>query len=376
MEVLTFPPTDSQRLHSFLTFGPALYQGDSDYTLPFATDLRRAFDPACNPFFAHGTAQCFLAVHGDRVLGRVAAFRNLAMDTATERVGCVGFFECIDDPGVADAILAQASAWLVEQGCTKLIGPMNFSIWYGYRFRTGQFDKGTFLGDLHNKQYYPLMFERFGFQPMRIWHSYKANVQANKASLERKIAKGDARRGPAEALGYHFQTLPAREFAQFFKKIYELAADSFSDHCCYYRPSYEEFAFSYGKMMRIIKDDQCIVVRRGDELHGFIILLDDLSPAVRAMRGNDGFFGKLRFLLTPGSGSVITPFGGVSHYAMKQRHPLSSPVISDAFRYILARGYGHIIQPLIYEGNRSASFTADISEVVGTYTLYEKSLRG
>ena len=48
-------------------------------------------------------------------------------------VGYVGFFECIDDPDAAGALLAAAGKLAKKYGRTRLEGPLNASFWIGYR---------------------------------------------------------------------------------------------------------------------------------------------------------------------------------------------------------------------------------------------------
>jgi len=44
-----------------------------------------------------------------------------------EKTGSFGFFEAINDQGVADALLDAAEAWVREQGMLAIRGPLNFS---------------------------------------------------------------------------------------------------------------------------------------------------------------------------------------------------------------------------------------------------------
>ena len=59
-----------------------------------------------NPFFEHAEAEYFLAERDGEVVGRIAAISNrLHNETHGDRVGFFGFFECVDDQAVADALL-------------------------------------------------------------------------------------------------------------------------------------------------------------------------------------------------------------------------------------------------------------------------------
>ena len=62
-----------------------------------------------NPFFEHGEADYFLAERDGEVVGRIAAVANrLHNETHGDRVGFFGFFDTVDDPEVAGALLDAA----------------------------------------------------------------------------------------------------------------------------------------------------------------------------------------------------------------------------------------------------------------------------
>ena len=73
-----------------------------------------------NPFFEHGEAEYFLAERNGEVVGRIAAISNrLHNETHGDRVGFFGFFECIRDQGVADALLRRGRGVVPQQGARR-----------------------------------------------------------------------------------------------------------------------------------------------------------------------------------------------------------------------------------------------------------------
>ncbi len=82
-----------------------------------------------NPFFEHAEAEYFLAERGGEVVGRIAAIANrLHNETHDDQVGFFGFFECVDDKAVADALFAAAAEWLRARGFDTVRGPASFSV--------------------------------------------------------------------------------------------------------------------------------------------------------------------------------------------------------------------------------------------------------
>src|ERR1700733_3858613 len=83
------------------------------------------------PFYAHAEMQCFLARRDGQVCGRAAAIvdRNYN-DFQKEDAGFFGFFESVDDGGVAREVLGAARQWLRARGAKVIRGPVNPSTNY------------------------------------------------------------------------------------------------------------------------------------------------------------------------------------------------------------------------------------------------------
>ena len=71
-----------------------------------------------------------------------------------DRMGFRGFFECVDDQRVADALFAAAAVWLSEQGLTGLRGPVNPSTNYECGLLVEGFDQRPSFMTAWNPPYY------------------------------------------------------------------------------------------------------------------------------------------------------------------------------------------------------------------------------
>ncbi len=117
-----------------------------------------------NPFFEHAEAEYFLAEREGRVVGRIAAISNrLHNETHQDRVGFFGFFECIDDQAVADALLDRAAEWCREKGHDTLRGPASFSVNDECGLLVQGFEYYPAIMTPHNPPYYATLLERAGF---------------------------------------------------------------------------------------------------------------------------------------------------------------------------------------------------------------------
>ncbi len=77
-----------------------------------------------HPFYERNACQAFIAVDGDRPVGRIVAIHNVGhVERYNDDVGFFGFFECIDDESVAQTLVSAACEWLRERGLKTLRGP-------------------------------------------------------------------------------------------------------------------------------------------------------------------------------------------------------------------------------------------------------------
>ena len=96
---------------SFLRLPWRLYRDDPAWVPNLLMLQRDVISEKKNPFFDHGEAQLFLARREGEVVGRISAQvdrnHNAQHD---ERTGFFGFFECIDDGEVVEALLQTAES--------------------------------------------------------------------------------------------------------------------------------------------------------------------------------------------------------------------------------------------------------------------------
>ncbi len=131
--MLTVSPVRTHRdRRAFLRFPWRVYRDFPQWVPPTLSHQRREIDPRRGPFFTDGfgsTAEFFLARRDGEIVGRIAAIRNERHLTRhQDGVGFFGFFESLDDPGVAHALLAEAERWLRERGLTVARGPTSFTL--------------------------------------------------------------------------------------------------------------------------------------------------------------------------------------------------------------------------------------------------------
>ncbi|HXE58325.1 MAG TPA: hypothetical protein VNK43_10015 [Gemmatimonadales bacterium] len=144
-----------------------------------------------NPFFHHAEAEYFLAERGGLVVGRIAAIHNrLHNETHADRVGFFGFFECVDEQAVADALFDAAAAWLRARGLDTMRGPASFSVNDECGLLVDGFETPPTLMMPHNPRYYVGLVERAGFVRAKDLYCYEGREEEFAGEVGRRLERG------------------------------------------------------------------------------------------------------------------------------------------------------------------------------------------
>ncbi len=208
------PVTSGKDKEQFIDFPYRLYAGHPFWIAPLRLEQAKVLDPKKNPFFEHGEIALFLAEDtraGDaagEVVGRVAAILNgMHLEKYADGNGFFGFFECVEDYAVTEALLDAAAAWLRARGMTGMRGPVNPTMNDTAGLLVEGFDREPVILMPYNPPYYVDFLERYGFtRAMTMWAYYVHEAYVNKDKL-RRGAEVVMRRNP----GLRLRTLdPAR----------------------------------------------------------------------------------------------------------------------------------------------------------------------
>jgi GNAT superfamily N-acetyltransferase len=166
VEILPVRTARDRRL--FLTFPWRIYSRDPLWVPPMLPERARSLDPRRGPFFRRGEAELFQARRGGRMAGTICAAVDRASNAATGSAEALfGFFECIEQFEVAQALLERAADWARARGLQSLTGPYNLDREDGYGALIEGRDRPPVLLCGHTPSYYAPFLERFGFSPAR-----------------------------------------------------------------------------------------------------------------------------------------------------------------------------------------------------------------
>ncbi len=187
-----------KRLKQFIRFPHKLYKDDRNYVPSLNLLQEDMLGKKSNPFFQHGDACYFLAVNEENeISGRIAAiFNKVHLDIYNDGSGFFGYFDCINDPHVADQLLEKAASWLRAKGLTKMAGPENLTTNDSVGILTKGFDDPPCFLMPYNFPYYKNLLEQNGCKKILTLFSYKTelltlpeNIFQQSAALKDRLQK-------------------------------------------------------------------------------------------------------------------------------------------------------------------------------------------
>lgn len=351
---------------AFLDLPYRLHAKDPAWVPPFRAAVRAQLSPNA-AFTRHGEWVHVLATSGGKPVARCTAMINSHyVDELPDgqKLGFIGYFEAVNDYEATHAVLSEAMAWLRERGVTTVRGPINTSTYFPYRFMTEGFEHAAFFLEPYNPPHYPEHWRRFGFRER---YGY-ASAIVDSADFARQTAPHHAR---AMAAGYHARIFDLKRFDDELRLMYDLSTAIFKGSWMWRPVSFEDFRLLYAGMRGILDPDLCYFLFHGHTPVGFVFGLPDVAPAVRAMRGSQSLFAKLRFL----SKRHQTPAALLKTFGVLPAHRNGSLALSlchlmhDA---AARKGYARTVHALMREDNTSLRMSHRFGgSVFKRYAIFE-----
>jgi GNAT superfamily N-acetyltransferase len=148
----------------FVSFPWRIYRGDPLWVPPLLPERKKVIDPKKGKFFEDGYADLFIAWQGSRPVGTISCGEDQSATRSRDFGECnIGFFECIEDYGVAEALLERASAWTRAHKLVRMIGTYNLDREESRGILIEGRDRPAAVYCGYNPPYYQAFLEQFGF---------------------------------------------------------------------------------------------------------------------------------------------------------------------------------------------------------------------
>ncbi|HEX8950175.1 MAG TPA: hypothetical protein VF790_14500 [Dissulfurispiraceae bacterium] len=269
-----------RELLAFIRFPLSLYSGDEFYVPQLTRDMKVHFS-AKNPFLRHAEVKFFLAKKGDATVGRIASIVDPQhVRLHNERAGFFGFFECVKDTAVSDALLGRVGDELKGRGMEIMRGPMSFSTNEECGFLLEGFGIHPMLMTPYNKPYYNDMMESCGMTKSK---DLIAFIYDFKDSLPEKVLRVAAL---AEKKGIRVRPIDMKRFREdmrIFRDIYNAAWER---NWGFLPLSEEELEYSAGRLKPLVVPEFTLIAEKDGEPVAFMGLIPDFNFVLKRMGGS------------------------------------------------------------------------------------------
>ena len=333
---------DREYLERYFKLILELYKGYNGVEL-YIQNMKRVLSES-NPFFKNNKIWNYIAFDGLEVVGHISSIIDLKL-FENNKIGMIGFFECINDSKVSKLLIKKALERLRSWGCNIVRAPINLSIWHNYRFTIVQNKKHIFYFEPLTKNYYPYFFLDGGFYEIENYYSAERidfntildYAQENYLNLVKK--------------GYKFRTGSTGSFHKDLISIYSLSKEVFKKSKNYVDISFEEFNYIYLDMEKEANLNFLNIISNpfGKDI-GFCFSLENpLNPKIM----------------------ILKTIGVLEEY---QNNGIGAGLLYLQHKKAKDHGYDKFVYALISEDTKIKKLPYPGAKVIRNYKLYEKQI--
>ena len=266
--------TKKQRAE-FIDFPHDLYIGDTNYVPELFVGQDDLLNPAKHPFYKHSSAQLFLAYIDNKIVGRIAAiWNNPHNEFNNVKEGQFGFFDCINNQEVANALFDTAKNWIKEKGGEKIVGPINLSTNETCGLLIEGFDMPPVAMMTYNYPYYQELIDNYGFEKQVDLRAY--NILTKNANM-RSVLLMDRLEERLKRSGIILRQIDLKNFASEAEKIKVVYNKAWDKNLGFVPMSDDEFAWIAKDLKMIVDPKYCLIAEKEGEIVGFAVGIPNIN---------------------------------------------------------------------------------------------------
>ncbi|WP_025209114.1 hypothetical protein [Hippea sp. KM1] len=285
--------TESEDLELFLDF-PAkiIYKGDPFYVQQLLNEEKKLLNEKDNPFYKNAKRKLFIAYKDKKPAGRIAAIVNHRHNkTHNDKVGFFGFFESIDDLGVAKGLFEAAEDYLSKEGLNRIRGPVSPSMNDVSGLLIGGFFAPPVFMMPYNKAYYSDLIEKSGFKKVKDLFAFYLSVSNEPKEKLKRLALY-----AKEKFSIQLRYFSKKNFENDLKVIHRLYCEAWKDNWGFVPPTFEEFYYGTKDFKSMVPEELIIIAQKDGQPCGFSAIIPDFNQALKGMGGRITPFNALKLL--------------------------------------------------------------------------------
>jgi len=260
-----------------------IYDGDPHWVPPLIMDRKKLLDRNKNPFYKHAQMEMFLAEKDGEIVGRIAAIKNdLHNEFHKDKVGFFGFFECINDQAVANALFDKAKEWLKSKGFDAMRGPANPSSNDEYGMLIEGFDDEPRMLMTYNPKYYLDLCDNYGFKKAKDLNAYKiSNEKIIKSDKLKRVATIAAQRSRIK-----ISSLNLKDFRNELNKVKYVYNKAWAPNWGFVPFTDEEIDAIAADLKPLVEPSLVLFGEIDKQVVGFSLVMLDYNTVFKEMNGH------------------------------------------------------------------------------------------
>jgi GNAT superfamily N-acetyltransferase len=355
----------------FWKFPYELYRHDRNWVPPLRRSERDRWRLERNPALKGRDYERYLARRSGRVVGRVAAIVDPSFEQRwMAHCGFFGFFDCIDDPGVASALLQAVETDLLAMGKNHLLGPVNLTMHDEVGALVDGFGRPTVLTP-YNPSYYADLFLQAGLIAQQTYHAYQwfPDAVPNRA-IQRMVRM--------LRVDTHLSIRPV-DLQRWNDEVHILTGlynECFAGVWGFVPMRLEEFECKAGAFQSFLRRELVLIAEHAGRPIGFAVVLPDVHEALRHVNGRLFPMGWLSLALRARRirRARFILLGVLPDYAGRG---VAALIVQEAILAARRLGIKEVEISLIHDENHRISHMIDAfgGKMSKAYCLYGKALK-
>jgi GNAT superfamily N-acetyltransferase len=299
MASVTIQPVRTRReLKRFVKVPFRLHREHPQWVPPLVFERMQFLNRGKNPYFEHAEAEYFIAERDGEPVGRITAQVDERWDSYQGGSDAMfGFFETVDDPEVAKALLDAATEWARSRGRARLIGPMDFTTNDEIGILIEGFEIRPMILQNWHPPFYRDLLEGLDCEKamdLLMWHLELGELkEGDQFAPEIHAAAAKALRDE----GVTIRNLVKRDLKKEMRRFTEVYNEAWGDNWGFVPPTDAEIEFHAKLLKEVIDEDWAFVAEKDGETVGVALTLPDINQVTAKMGGRLLPFGWLKFLL-------------------------------------------------------------------------------
>lgn len=278
--VVVAPADDGQARRDFIDVPYLVQGGNPNWVPPLRAQQREVLDTRRNPTYRHARIRLFVAYHGGQPAGRIAAIDDdIHNATHHEKATLWGFFECVNDQAVADALFAAVEAAARSLGHDVLRGPFSPSVKDEIGLQIDGFETPNYVMIPGNPPYYQRLVEAAG-------HAKDIDLYCLRVD-ERTVSTGLEQRARAALARGHitYRKITKASLDADALKIWAVYNSAWEKNWLWVKATREEFLDFAGKLKQIADYDLNFVAETAaGDVVGFAVAIPNVNEALVHVR--------------------------------------------------------------------------------------------